>query len=73
MPNVLILMIYYLILEGENRRYTLEQIEREEFNSDQNISDNEVGHFTYLKSFYFFGCRVCVFFLLKSQTAKLED
>ena len=56
-------MTYYLILEGENRRYTLEQIEREEFNSDQNISDNEVGHFTYLYSFLilFCGRRVCVF------------
>ena len=40
-------MIYYLLLEGENRRYTLEQIEREEFNSDQNISDNEVRNLIY--------------------------
>ena len=52
-----------MILEGENRRYTLEQIEREEFNSDQNISDNEVSDLTYFYSFYilFCGRRVCVF------------
>ena len=40
-------MIFFSIsVEAQNRRYDLEQIEREEFRTDSdsaNISDNEVG------------------------------